>query len=59
MQYNLRLGGRDQVAFVGNVPNLLTVVAKNCGALEEQVTIASASITRIFLCLFLAIGQIL
>jgi hypothetical protein len=59
MQNDLRLGGREQVAFVGRVPNLLTVVTKNCGALEEQVTIASTSITRFFLSLFLAIGQIL
>jgi hypothetical protein len=59
MQYNLRLGGREQVAFIGIVPNLLAVLTKNCGALEEKVTIASASIARFFLCLFLAIGQIL
>jgi hypothetical protein len=44
MQYNLRLGGREQVAFIRIMPNLLAVLTKNCGALGEEVAIASAAI---------------
>jgi hypothetical protein len=44
MQYNLRLGDREQVAFIRIMPNLLAVLTKNYGALEEEVAIASAAI---------------
>jgi hypothetical protein len=59
MQYNLRLGDREQVAFIRIMPNRLAVLTKNCGALEEEVAIASAVIVRFFLCLLLAFGLIL
>jgi hypothetical protein len=44
MQYKLRLGSREQVAFIRIMPNLLAVLTKNCGALEEEVAIASTAI---------------
>jgi hypothetical protein len=44
MQYKLRLGSREQVTFIRLMPNLLAVLTKNCGALEEEVAIAITAI---------------
>jgi hypothetical protein len=59
MQYKLRLGSRKQVAIIGVMPNLLAVLTKDCGALEEEVTIASTAIARFFLCFLLAFWLVL
>jgi hypothetical protein len=59
MQYKLRLWSREQVAIIGVMPNLLAVLTEDCGALEEEVTIASTAITRLFLCFLLSIWLVL
>jgi hypothetical protein len=59
MQNKLRLWSREQVAIIGVMPNLLTVLTEDCGALEEEVTITSTSITGLFLCFLLCIWLVL
>jgi hypothetical protein len=59
MQYKLGLGSREQVAFIRIMPNLLAVLTKDCGALEEEVTIASTAKARFFLCFLLAFWLVL
>jgi hypothetical protein len=59
MQNKLRLWSREQVAIIGVMPNLLTILTEDCSALEEEVTITSASITGLFLCFLLCIWLVL
>jgi hypothetical protein len=59
MQYKLRFWSREQVAIIGIMPNLLTVLTEDCGALEEEVTIASTAIARLFLSFLLSIWLVL
>jgi hypothetical protein len=44
------------VAIVRLVSDLLTILAQDSSAFEEEVAIASTAIARFFLCLLLALG---
>jgi hypothetical protein len=56
MQNQLGLRSREKVAIVWIMANLLAVLTQGSRALKEEVPIAATSVTRLFLCLLLAIG---